>query len=50
MNKGEGTLGKLANDQSLYNNLDSLAVNMSNLLKNMQEEPRRYTRGLIKIF
>lgn len=50
MNKGEGTLGKLANDQSLYNNLDSLAVNMSNLLKDMQSEPRRYTRGLIKIF
>jgi len=50
MNNGEGTLGKLANDQSLYNNLDSLTVNMSNLLKNMQEEPRRYTRGLIRIF
>lgn len=50
MNKGEGTLGKIAADSSLYDNIDSLTVNLSNLLKNIESNPRRYLRGMIKVF
>jgi len=50
MNKGEGTLGKIAADSSLYHNIDSLTVNLSNLLKNIESNPRRYLRGMIKVF
>ena len=50
INKGEGSMGKMANDPSLYNNLDSLSNHLSKLVKNLDENPRRYLRGLIKIF
>ncbi len=50
INKGEGSLGKLANDPSLYNNLDSLSYNLSTLIKNLDENPRKYLRRLITIF
>jgi phospholipid/cholesterol/gamma-HCH transport system substrate-binding protein len=50
INKGEGTLGKMAADSSLYNNLDSLTYNLSTLIKNLDENPRRYLRRLITIF
>lgn len=50
INKGEGSLGKLANDPSLYNNLDSLSYNLATLIKNLDENPRRYLRKIISIF
>jgi phospholipid/cholesterol/gamma-HCH transport system substrate-binding protein len=50
INSGQGSLGKMAHDPSLYNNLDSLSNHLSNLVKNLDENPRRYLRGLIKIF
>lgn len=42
INRGEGSLGKLANDTSLYNNLDKTNVELQALLKDMQEYPGRY--------
>ncbi len=42
MNKGEGSLGKLANDSSLYNNLNKSSSELASLLKDMQEYPGRY--------
>jgi phospholipid/cholesterol/gamma-HCH transport system substrate-binding protein len=50
INSGEGTLGKMATDESLYNNLDSLSYNLSSLIKDLEENPRRYLRKLISIF
>lgn len=50
INKGEGTLGKIAADSSLYQNIDSLTINLSDLLKNIESNPRRYLRGMIKVF
>ncbi|MFV1883851.1 MAG: MlaD family protein [Balneola sp.] len=49
---GEGTLGKMVNDPSLYNNLDSLTVNLNELIKGIQEDPKRYLKHmrLIEIF
>ncbi len=50
VNSGEGTLGKMAADSSLYNNLDSLTHNLATLIKNLDENPRRYLKRLITIF
>ncbi len=46
VNRGDGTLGKLANDESLYNSMDSVAINLSRLLENIRREPKRYIREL----
>lgn len=52
INDGEGSLGKLINDPSLYNNLDSLSAEMKSLIKNINEDPRKYLRHmrLIEVF
>lgn len=52
INNGEGSLGKLVNDPSLYNNLDSLSVEMKTLIKNINEDPRKYLKHmrLIEVF
>lgn len=49
---GEGTLGLLVNDPSLYQSMDSLAVNLNDLIKGIQEDPRRYLKHmrLVEIF
>jgi len=52
INDGEGTIGKLINDPSLYHNADSLSVELRNLIKGINENPGRYLRhmSLIEIF
>ncbi|MCC5905672.1 MAG: MCE family protein [Balneolaceae bacterium] len=49
---GEGTLGKLVNDPSIYENLDSLTIELNNLVKGINENPGRYLRhmSIIDIF
>ena len=42
INRGEGTLGLLVNNDSLYLNLTSLAGELDLLLKDLQENPRKY--------
>jgi phospholipid/cholesterol/gamma-HCH transport system substrate-binding protein len=42
VNKGEGSLGQLANNDSLYNNLNSTARNLDLLLSDFKENPGRY--------
>lgn len=42
INKGEGTLGKLANDTSLYTNLNKTSEELNSLMTDMQEYPGRY--------
>jgi phospholipid/cholesterol/gamma-HCH transport system substrate-binding protein len=42
INAGNGTLGKLTNDDSLYVNLDKTAANLNKLLADMKENPKRY--------
>jgi phospholipid/cholesterol/gamma-HCH transport system substrate-binding protein len=46
INRGHGTLGKLANDESLYDNIDSVAINLSRLLEDIRREPKKYIREL----
>ena len=42
MNKGEGSLGKMINDQELYDNLNKSTKELNLLLKDMQRYPGRY--------
>lgn len=49
---GDGTLGKLVNDPSIYNSYDSLAVELRTLIKNINENPGKYLKHmrLIEVF
>jgi phospholipid/cholesterol/gamma-HCH transport system substrate-binding protein len=42
INKGEGTLGMLVNNDSLYQNLTSLSNELDLLMKDLQENPKKY--------
>lgn len=52
INEGEGSLGKLVNDPSLYNNLDSLSYQLNRMIKELNDNPRHFLRHmrLIDIF
>jgi phospholipid/cholesterol/gamma-HCH transport system substrate-binding protein len=42
MERGEGTLGKLSKDDSLYNNLNSAVTNLSQLTNDIRANPKKY--------
>ncbi len=42
VDQGEGTLGKLTKDERLYYHLDSLVVNLNDLVKDIKSNPGRY--------
>ena len=52
VNQGEGTMGKLINDPSVYDNLDSLTVELNKLVKSINEDPSRYLKhmSIIEVF
>jgi phospholipid/cholesterol/gamma-HCH transport system substrate-binding protein len=50
MNRGQGTLGKLASDSTLYTDLHSLSVALTALLTDLKEHPDKYMKpGLIRV-
>jgi phospholipid/cholesterol/gamma-HCH transport system substrate-binding protein len=42
INRGEGTMGKLMKNDSLYNNLNKSSEDLDKLLKDLKENPKRY--------
>lgn len=42
INSGEGTMGKLMYDPSIYNNLDKATIDLSALLSDLKTNPKRY--------
>ena len=48
LNNGEGTIGKLLKDESLYDNLESASKEMEELLRDIKLHPARYRRILSK--
>jgi phospholipid/cholesterol/gamma-HCH transport system substrate-binding protein len=50
MSRGNGTVKKLFTDQELYDQLLKSVTSLNQVLTDVQRDPRRYTRGLIKVF
>jgi len=52
LDNGTGTAGRLLNDPSLYNRLDSAAARTNGLLRDLKENPGRYLDDmtLVKVF
>lgn len=46
MNHGDGTVGRMMNDPSLYLQLDSAATRMNSILDDFEENPSRYLRDM----
>lgn len=42
INEGEGTMGQLVNNDTLYMNLESVSKNLDKLMIDFQEHPKRY--------
>ena len=42
MDSGDGTLGKLMNDEKLYNNLNKASRELDLLLQDLRLNPKRY--------
>jgi phospholipid/cholesterol/gamma-HCH transport system substrate-binding protein len=49
LDSGEGTLGKMMQDSSLYHNMDSLSYELHKLTKQLNEDPKSYLKHL-KLF
>lgn len=52
INQGQGTLGRLINDPSLYVRLDSAATRFNDILDDFQQSPGRYLKDmtLVRVF
>ncbi len=52
INEGQGSLGLLVNDPSLYRNLDSLSHNLNKTVEKLNENPKYYLKHLrlIRVF
>lgn len=50
MNRGEGTLGRMASDTMMYHDLHELSVSLTTLLNDLKEHPDKYMKpGLIRV-
>jgi len=50
IDKGEGTMGKLLKDPSLYNNLDQSSAEITKLLYDLRQDPKKYLTIRVRIF
>ena len=48
--EGKGTLGKLLKDPGLYNNLDQSTAEISKLLYDLRQDPKKYLTIRFRIF
>ncbi len=50
INKGEGTLGKLLKDPRLYNNLDQSTAEITKLIYDLRQDPKKYLTIRFRVF
>jgi phospholipid/cholesterol/gamma-HCH transport system substrate-binding protein len=47
---GKGTAGKALRDDQLYDQLLKAVTDLNVILDNIRQDPKRYTRGMVKVF
>jgi hypothetical protein len=50
MATGQGTIPKLFTDAQLYDKLVQTVTELNRVLVDVRRDPRRYTKGMIKVF
>jgi phospholipid/cholesterol/gamma-HCH transport system substrate-binding protein len=50
LTNGQGTASRLLTDQTLYDQLNKLVTDLSAILADVRRDPRRYTKGMVKVF
>ena len=50
LNEGEGTAGRLLQDEQLYENMNTAVGEFRSLLGDIREDPRRYLNVRVSIF
>jgi phospholipid/cholesterol/gamma-HCH transport system substrate-binding protein len=50
LNDGQGTASKLLRDRQLYDQLTKAVATLNAVLADIRQNPRRYTRGLVRVF
>jgi phospholipid/cholesterol/gamma-HCH transport system substrate-binding protein len=50
INQGKGTMGKLLKDPGLYNNLDQSTAEISKLLYDLRQDPKKYLTIRFRVF
>ena len=50
LTSGNGLASKMLTDQQLYDQLVKLTTDLNAILEDVRRDPRRYTRGMIKVF
>ncbi len=50
VNSTDGTLGLLLTDPSLYHNANAAAASLQQVLQDLQNDPSRYLRGVVRVF
>ncbi len=50
VNSGKGTIGKLATDNTLYSNLNTLLTSSTDLVTAVRKDPKKYLVIHLKIF
>jgi phospholipid/cholesterol/gamma-HCH transport system substrate-binding protein len=50
MSKGNGAMKRLFTDEQFYNELLKSVTSLNEVLTDVRRDPRRYTRGLIRVF
>ncbi|HEX2780646.1 MAG TPA: hypothetical protein VHM30_14170 [Gemmatimonadaceae bacterium] len=50
LTSGKGTAGKMLADQQLYDQLNKTLTDLNAILADVRKDPKKYTRGMIKVF
>jgi len=50
LNSGQGTMGKLLQDETLYNNTNKLLTDTQDLIQAVRKNPKKYLTIHLKLF
>jgi len=50
LTNGQGTASRLLTDQTLYDQLNKLVSDLSAVIADVRRDPKRYTKGMVKVF